>query len=443
MKEKIVTSVLIIAFIAFLGFFIWSYVTQKTISRAEPIKVGVLHSFTGTMAISETSVADATLLAIEEINKKGGVLGRLIEPIVVDGQSDWPTFAMEAERLITKEKVSVVFGCWTSASRRTVKPVFEKYDHLLFYPVQYEGLEQSPNIIYTGAGPNQQIIPAVKWSFDHLGKRFFLVASDYVFPRSANAIIKDQTAALRGEIVGEEYILLGSSEVKGVVQKIVQTKPDVIFNTINGDSNVAFFRELRAAGITPEVIPTLSFSIAEHEVRTLGSKLVRGDYAAWNYFQSIDRPENKAFVESFKARYGIHRVTNDPMEAGYFGVYLWAQGVEAAKETDPKIVRKALLNQSFAAPEGLVYVDEENQHTWKTVQIGKINAEGQFDIVWSSEKPVRPVPYPIYRSRSEWDKFLNDLYTGWGNQWANPGGGGTAAPANEPASLGQRALRGR
>ncbi len=421
MKEKIVTSILLIAAVAFLGFFIWVYATQKLVHRPDPIKVGVLHSLTGTMAISETSVADATLLAIEEINKKGGVLGRPIEPIVVDGQSDWPTFAQEAERLIVQEKVSVIFGCWTSASRKTVKPVFERYNHLLFYPVQYEGLEQSPNIIYTGAGPNQQIIPAVKWTFDHLGKRVFLVASDYVFPRSANAIIKDQTAALRGEIVGEEYILLGSSEVKGVVQKIVRTRPDVIFNTINGDSNVAFFRELRAAGITPAVIPTLSFSIAEHEVRTLGAKLVQGDYAAWNYFQSISSPENKLFVESFKKRYGVHRVTNDPMEAGYFGVYLWAQAVETAKKTDPRIVRKMILNQSFAAPEGVVYVDEENQHTWKTVRIGKINASGQFDIVWSSEKPVRPVPYPLYRSKSEWNMFLSDLYTGWGNQWANPG----------------------
>jgi urea transport system substrate-binding protein len=439
MKKKVVTSVFLILFIVVI-LFIWLGVTHKSVGREAPIKIGVLHSLTGTMAISETSVADATLLAIEEINKKGGVLGRLIEPIIVDGQSDWPTFAMEAERLIVEEKVSVVFGCWTSASRRTVKPVFEKHDHLLFYPVQYEGLEQSPNIIYTGAGPNQQIIPAVKWSFDHLGKRFFLVASDYVFPRSANAIIKDQTAALRGEIVGEEYILLGSSDVKGVVQKIVKTNPDVILNTINGDSNVAFFRELRAAGITPEKIPTVSFSIAEQEVRTLGAKLVMGDYAAWNYFQSTEGPENRAFVASFKAKYGPNRVTNDPMEAGYFGVYLWAQAVETAKEINVRAVRKALLNQSFAAPEGIVYIDEENQHTWKTVRIGKINADGQFDIVWSSEKPVRPVPYPLYRSQSEWDLFLNDLYTGWGNQWANPGGA-ARLPANEPASLGQPALR--
>ena len=225
--------------------------------------MGVLHSLSGTMAISEKSVVDATLLAIGEINEQGGLLGRKIEPVVADGKSDWPTFASEAERLIAQEEVSTVFGCWTSASRKTVKPVFEKHDHLLFYPVQYEGLEACPNIVYTGAAPNQQIIPAVRWCFEHLGRKFFLVGSDYVFPRTANEIIRDQLRSLHGEIVGEQYILLGSEDVQDAVQSIVAAKPDVILNTINGDTNVAFFRELRAAGITPEKIPTMSFSIAD------------------------------------------------------------------------------------------------------------------------------------------------------------------------------------
>ncbi len=408
-----------------LFFALWSYLGNLSSfwPNRKPIKVGVLHSLTGTMAISETSVRDATLLAIEEINQRGGVLGRPILPIVVEGKSDWPTFAREAERLITGDQVSVVFGCWTSASRRTVKPVFEKYDHLLFYPVQYEGLEASPNIIYTGAAPNQQIIPAVKWAFDHLGKKIFLVASDYVFPRSANAIIKDQTAALRGTIVGEEYILLGSTDVKEVVQKIIKAHPDVILNTINGDTNVAFFKELRAAGIRPDKIPTLSFSIAEDELRSLDIKTMVGDYAAWNYFQSVDTEENKVFVKNFKAKYGADRVTDDPMEAGYFGVYLWAQAVQDAGTDAVLSVRKALPNQSYKGPGGIVYIDAENNHTWKTVRIGKIQADGQFDIVWSSENLIRPVPYPIYRSKSEWNQFLLNLYTGWGNRWANPGKG--------------------
>ena len=420
MKKKLAIAI-VAALLIIAGW--WIY--QRTARRlsAPPIKVGILHSLSGTMAISETSVVDATRMAIEEINEAGGVLGRQIEPIVVDGASDWPTFAAEAERLITKEQVSVIFGCWTSASRKTVKPVLEKHNHMLFYPVQYEGIEQSPNIVYTGAAPNQQIIPAVKWVFDHLGKRVFLVGSDYVFPRTANAIMKDQMAALGGEILGEEYILLGSSDVKGAVQKIVETKPNAILNTINGDSNVAFFRELRAAGVTPDKIPTMSFSIAEDELRTLGVKEMVGNYAAWNYFQSIDTKANQDFVKRFKKKYGAHRVVDDPMEAGYFGVYLWKQAVEEAGSDSVGAVRKAIANQSFAAPEGVVFVDPDNNHTWKTVRIGKIRDDGEFQIVWSSEKPVRPVPYPAHRSRSEWHGFLEELYNGWGKKWANPGAG--------------------
>lgn len=422
MNKNIIITILVII-LAITGWWYYHYGkgSIENIMGTKPIKVGILHSLSGTMAISEKSVADATLMAIEEINQKGGISGRKIEPVVVDGRSDWPTFAKEAERLITEEKVSVVFGCWTSASRKTVKPIFEKYNHLLFYPVQYEGLEQSPNIVYTGAAPNQQIIPAVKWCVDNLGKRFFLVGSDYVFPRTANAIIKDQVAALRGNILGEEYILLGSRDVKEAVRKIVKTHPDVILNTINGDSNVAFFMELHKAGIIPEKIPVMSFSIAEDELRVLGVKNMAGNYACWNYFQTVDTKENKDFVERFKKKYGPDRVTDDPIEAGYFGVYLWAQAAREAGIDDVNKVRKAIASQSLSAPEGMVYIDSENNHTWKTVRIGKIREDGQFDIVWSSAKPVRPVPYPIYRTKSEWDKFLKDLYEGWGKEWANPG----------------------
>jgi len=386
----------------------------------QPIKVGILHSLTGTMAISEASVCDATLLAIEEINAAGGVLGRRLEPVIADGRSNWPTFAREAERLIAREHVAVVFGCWTSASRKTVKPVFEKYDHLLFYPVQYEGLEQSPNIIYTGAAPNQQIIPAVKWSFDHLGKRFFLVGSDYVFPRTANAIIKAQVTALGGEIVGEEYLHLGSSDAAAVVHKIANARPAVILNTIKGDSNVAFFAALRRAGITPVQIPTVSFSLAEDELRHMDARTMAGDYAAWNYFQSVDSPENLHFEKAFRDRYGKDRVTDDPMEAAYFGVQLWARAVTRAGTTNAQEVRKALRGQSLAAPEGIVTIDAETQHVWKVVHVGKIQANGQFEIVWSSENPVQPIPYPIFRTPAEWDSFLADLHAGWGGAWASP-----------------------
>jgi urea transport system substrate-binding protein len=389
-----------------------------------PIKVGVLHSRTGTMAISERAVIDATLLAIDELNEKGGVLGRPVLAIVEDGQSDWPTFAEKAEKLIAQDKVCTVFGCWTSASRKTVRPVFEQYDHLLFYPVQYEGLEQSPNIVYTGAAPNQQIIPAVKWCVAFLNKRkLFLVGSDYVFPRSANAIIKDEAAALGAEIVGEEYVLLGRSDVADIVRKIKDVQPHAILNTINGDSNVAFFRALRAADVTPDKIPTISFSIGEEELGSLSLKDVVGDYAAWNYFQTVNRPQNAAFLQRFHHRYGEQRVTTDPMEAAYFGVHLWAQAVAQAGSDDVAAIRKAVKNQSFEAPEGNVRIDPETQHTWKIVRIGKIMSNGLFDVIYSSERPIQPIPFPATRSPAAWELFLQDLHVRWGGQWAHPDGG--------------------
>ncbi|AFZ57151.1 urea ABC transporter substrate-binding protein [Anabaena cylindrica FACHB-243] len=416
MNKKII--LLVIAFV--LGFTIYFFTHTQIQNSQKPIKVGILHSLTGTMAISEKSVVDATLLAIEEINAKGGILGRKIQPIIVDGKSDWNTFAKQAKNLITKEKVVTVFGCWTSASRKTVKPIFEIYNHLLIYPVQYEGLEESPNIVYTGAAPNQQIIPAVKWSFDNLGKRFFLVGSDYIFPRTANAIIKDQVTALKGEILGEEYILLGSNEVNNVVAKILKTQPDVILNTINGDSNIAFFKTLRQAGISSDIIPTISFSIAEEELKSLPNKYVIGDYAVWNYFQTINNPNNSEFTQNFQKKYGKNRVTSDPIEAGYFGVYLWAQAVKAAGIDEVNIIREYIKDQSFNAPEGVVYIDANNQHTWKTVRVGKIQSDGQFKIVWNSGKPIRPIPYPISRSKAEWEIFITNLYRGWNRNWANP-----------------------
>ncbi|MEA5515796.1 urea ABC transporter substrate-binding protein [Nodularia sp. UHCC 0506] len=394
--------------------------TQIQIAK-KPIKVGILHSLSGTMAISEKSVVDATLLAIEEINAQGGVIGKKIQPIVVDGASNWQTFAQKAEKLIVQEKVVTVFGCWTSASRKTVNPVFNKYNHLLIYPVQYEGLEASPNIIYTGAAPNQQIIPAVKWSFDNLGKKFFLVGSDYIFPRTANAIIKDQVTALQGKILGEEYILLGSNQVATAIQKIVATQPDIILNTINGDSNIYFFQALKNAGITADKIPTISFSLAEEELSHFSIQDMVGNYAVWNYFQSIDNPRNDEFIKKFQQKYGKDRVTSDPMEAAYFGVYLWAQAIQDAGTDNVNAIREYIKDQSFLAPEGIVYIDPENQHTWKTVRVGKIQADGQFKVVWNSDKPIKPRPYPLSRSQASWEVFLQSLYEGWNNNWANSG----------------------
>ncbi len=410
-----------------LGVAAMVWFAPRLIGRIEPpIRVGILHSETGSTSVSEKSMIEAELLAIKEINAVGGLLGgRLVEGVVADGRSDWPTFAREAEHLIDREKVSVIFGCWSSASRKSVKPVVEQKSHLLIYPMAYEGLEQSPNIVYTGAAPNQQVIPAVSWCFEKLkARKFFLVGTDYVWPHCVNEIIKDQLKALGAECAGESYILFGSNAVENSVAAIGKASPDVIISTLVGDSNDPFYRRLQSARILPERTPVMCFSIAEDELRKLPLKAMVGDYAAWDYFQSIDRPENRAFVQRFKATYGGDRVTSDAIEAAYNSVYLSAQAVTEAQTDQVADVIKALRRQSLNAPEGIVTVDSETQHTWRPVSIGRIRGDGQFDLVWSTDKPIRPIPYPRSRSQSEWESFLNDLYRGWGG-WANPGKGGS------------------
>jgi urea transport system substrate-binding protein len=425
MKKILLVAALIAGLLA-LAAFGWNR-WRAHLYSAHPILVGILHSQTGAMAISEKSMIDAELLAIHEINARGGLLGREIKPIIRDGKSDWPTYARQARALIDDDHVSVIFGCWTSASRKNVLPVVEEKNHLLIYPMAYEGLEQSPNIIYTGAAPNQQIIPAVKWSYDYRNaRRFFLVGSDYVWPHSVNAIIKDQLNALGAELVGEEYIFFGSSNVRGVVREIVKAKPDVVLSAVVGDTNLPFYKELRAAGIRPEKTPVISFSIAEDELRNMPPDEVAGHYAAWNYFQSIDRPENHEFVKRFKMMYpkdpetGKERVTSDVMTAAYNSVWLWAHAVEDGNTEDVETVRRTIGRQSLDAPEGVVSVDPETRHTWRPVYLARMRRDGQFDVEWTSEKPIRPVPYPITRSRSEWEAFLDGLYKGWGEKWANP-----------------------
>ncbi len=390
------------------------------VPQGEPIKVGVLQSLSGTMSTSGTSVVDATLMAIEEINNTGGLLGRPIKPIVADGRSDTETYAMEAERLILEEKVCAVFGCWTSASRKTVRPIFEKHDNLLVYPVQYEGMETSPNIIYMGATPNQQIIPALNWAIEELGKkRFFIVGSDYVFPRAASEIIQDHVATVGANVVGEMFVPLSSPEFDPVVREIIKTKPDMILCAIAGDSNTDFFRALREADIRSADIPCLSFSMGEQELRSLSIENVEGDYAALTYFQSLDLPENNAFVERVTQRYP-QRVVSDPMEATYVGVQLWAQAVREAQTIAPKKVIRAMLNERLAAPEGHIRIEPDTQHCFKTPRIGKIRNDGQFEVVWSAPEPMQPAPYPATRTAADWKAFLHDLYTSWGDQWAAP-----------------------
>lgn len=369
---------------------------EAAMPEGETIKVGILHSLSGTMSISEVSVKDATLLAIEEINAAGGVMGKMLEPIIEDGASDWPTFAEKARKLIQQDEVAVVFGCWTSASRKAVLPVFEELNGLLFYPVQYEGLEASPNIFYTGAEPTQQIIPGVEFLINELGAdSIYLLGSDYVFPRTANLIIKAQLEDAGVTLAGEEYVPLGGTEFSTIISKIQEAQPKAIFNTLNGDSNVAFFKQFKDAGFTAETLPVISVSVAEEEVRGIGPENVAGHYTAWNYYQTTATPENEAFVAAYKAAYGDERVTADPIEAGYFGVYVWKALVEAAGSTAVEAVTMAADESEIeiSAPGGIIKVDGENQHMYKTVRIGIIREDGLIEEVYASDGPVKPDPF--------------------------------------------------
>ena len=359
----------------------------------ESVKVGILHSLSGTMAISEVSLRNAEMMAIEEINAAGGVLGKQIVPVIEDGASDWPTFAEKAKKLLQNDQVATVFGGWTSASRKAMLPVFEQNNGLLWYPVQYEGMESSPNIFYTGATTNQQIVPAVDWLLENEGKKMFLIGSDYVIPRTANNIIKAQLEAKGGELAGEEYTALGHTDYSTLISKIKAAKPDVIFNTLNGDSNVAFFKQLKDAGITAEDMPVLSVSIAEEEIRGIGGEVLAGHYTSWNYYQTIDTPTNKKWVENFKGKYGDEVVTDDPIEAAYFAVYLWAAAAEKAGSFDVEAVKEAAKGIEVEAPGGVVKIDGDNQHTYKVVRIGEIREDGLIDEVWNSGEAVKPDPY--------------------------------------------------
>ncbi|MDG2334355.1 MAG: urea ABC transporter substrate-binding protein [Myxococcota bacterium] len=353
----------------------------------EEVRVGILHSRTGTMAISEHTVAEAELLAIEEINHAGGlkIQGERLEimPIEEDGASDWPTFTKKAAQLIDREKVVVIFGGWTSASRKAMLPVFESRNHLLFYPIQYEGQECSKNIFYAGATPNQQAAPAVDWLLANKSKDFFLAGSDYVYPRTVNSIIRAQLKADGGNTAGEGYIPLGSRDVAPLVQDIKRSLPNggAVINTLNGDSNVEFFRQMKEAGIDEEHgYSIMSFSISEEEVLAIGADYLKGTYAAWSFFETLDTPESRTFTESFTEMHGINRVTSEPAEAAYSMVYLWAAAAEKAGSTEPDAVRKALIGMQFASPAGLVEV-MPNHHLSKEALIGRVDEDGMFEIV--------------------------------------------------------------
>lgn len=379
-------------------------------AKKDPIKVGILHSLSGTMAISETVLKNVDLMAIEELNAKGGVLGRKIEPVVVDPASNWPRFAELSRQLLTKDKVSAVFGCWTSVSRKSVLPVFEQLNGLLYYPVQYEGEEQSPNVFYTGAAPNQQAIPAVEYLMSPDGggyKRFFLLGTDYVYPRTTNQILRGflKSKGIGEKDIAEVYTPFGFSDyqtIVGNIKKFAAGGRAAVISTINGDSNVPFYKELGNQGIKATDIPVMAFSVGEQELSGIDTKPLVGHLAAWNYFETVKSPENKIFVEKWEAYFKKHNlagkpVTNDPMEASYAGIHMWAQAVEKAGSPDVNAVRKAMAGQTFNAPCGYTLkMDETNHHLWKPVMIGEIRPDGQFDIVYKTKTVIRAEPWSPY-----------------------------------------------
>ena len=377
-------------------------------AEEETVKIGVLHSLSGTMAISETSLRDVVLMAVEEINAAGGVLGKKIEPVVVDPASDWPLFAEKAKELIVDHDVAATFGCWTSVSRKSCLPVFEEYNALLFYPVQYEGEEQSLNVFYTGASPNEQLIPAAQYMMDEIGsKKFYLLGTDYVFPRTANKVLKAflKAKGVPDENIMEEYTPFHHQDYQTIVaniKKFAAGGDACVLSTINGDSNVPFYKEFANQGLTAEDCPIMAFSVAEDELRAMDVPPLVGHLAAWNYFQSIDTPENAKFVADFKAYCeknnlpgGADRVTDDPIEAAYFGVYVWKAAVEKAGSFDVDAVRAATYGMEFDAPGGKKKMHESNQHTHKPVFIGEILADGQFKIVYQTDL-VTPDSYSSY-----------------------------------------------
>ncbi len=380
---------------------------------ADTIKVGILHSLSGTMAISETALKETALMTIADINAHGGVMGKKLEAVVVDPASNWPLFAEKARQLISQDKVAVVFGCWTSVSRKSVLPVFKELNGLLFYPVQYEGEELEKNVFYTGAAPNQQAIPAVEYLMSKDGgsaKRFVLLGTDYVYPRTTNKILRAflKSKGVAETDIMEEYTPFGHSDYQTIIAKIKkfasEGKKTAVVSTINGDSNVPFYKELGNAGLKATDVPVVAFSVGEEELRGVDTKPLVGHLAAWNYFESIKNPTNTAFIKMYKDWAKKQKlpnadtvVTNDPMEATYVGIHMWKQAVEKAKSTDTDKVIAAMAGQSFKAPDGFtIKMDEKNHHLHKPVFIGEVRADGQFNVVWKTPGPIKAQPWSPY-----------------------------------------------
>ena len=384
-------------------------VPAQAIAQSKTVKVGVLHSLSGTMAISETVLKDVAMMAFDEINAAGGVMGYKIEAVVVDPASNWPLFAEKARQLISQDKVAAVFGCWTSVSRKSVLPVFEELNGLLYYPVQYEGEELSKNVFYTGAAPNQQAIPAVEYLMSKDGggaRRFVLLGTDYVYPRTTNKILRAflKSKGVREADIDEKYTPFGHADYQTIVADIKKFSSGgrtAVISTINGDSNVPFYKELGNQGLKATDVPVVAFSVGEEELRGVDTRPLVGHLAAWNYFMSLKNPENDAFRKKWAAYAKAKNLpgadkplTNDPMEATYIGIHMWKQAVEKAKSFDTDKVVAAMGGQSFKAPSGYaIKMDEKNHHLWKPVMIGEVKSDGQFNVVWRTKGPIKAQPW--------------------------------------------------
>ena len=403
----------------------WLGVSATPTLAADTIKVGVLHSLSGTMAISETVLKDVTLMAIDEINAKGGVMGKKLEAVVVDPASNWPLFAEKARQLITQDKVAVVFGCWTSVSRKSVLPVFEELNSLLFYPVQYEGEELSKNVFYTGAAPNQQAIPAVEYLMSKEGgaaKRWVLLGTDYVYPRTTNKILRAflKSKGVADKDIDEKYTPFGHSDYQTIVadvKKFAAGGKTAVVSTINGDSNVPFYKELGNQGLKATDVPVVAFSVGEEELRGVDTKPLVGHLAAWNYFMSLKNPVNDAwkkewaaYAKKVKLPNADKPLTNDPMEAAWIGIHMWKQAVEKAKSTDTDKVIAAMAGQTFPAPSGITStMDPKNHHLHKSVFIAEVKADGQFNVVWKTPGPVKAVPWSPFIPENKGKKDEPDV----------------------------------
>ncbi|OWK40591.1 Urea ABC transporter, substrate binding protein UrtA [Fimbriiglobus ruber] len=383
----------------------------------DPIKVGVLHSLSGTFSESGRSMVEAVTLAADEINDAGGILGRKVVPLIVDGHSDELRAGELAEELITIDQVAVVFGCWNSPSRKRVADVCEKKGNLLVFSSTYEGLEQKPAVVYVCGAPNQQLEPATRWAYAYLHKRkFFLVGSNYVYSHAAHQILSDDLKKLGATVVGEAYVPPEGTDFGAIVKQIQDTGADVVMNTVDGTSNIAYFQAMWTAGVKPDRVPTFWIAADESEMRVLRLQELVGDYVVAPYFESIDTLVNRAFVKRHREKYPARRV-GDAAEATYAAVYLWKQAVEAAGVPDPPRVREAFKGQEYEAPEGKIRIDPETMHAWRTARIACVKTGPAFEIVYTSPGPVSPEPFPSSRPRAAWETYLDTLYKGWGNRW--------------------------